>query len=137
MWPLPSQYMTIVVDRKYLFGDVINYVMYDSGQPIYFAKEDIIHWRDPNPRYDSYNFTHYYGLSPLEPGMQLITQDRAGRDAMVAMYQNGGARGVLYNTDYTNLNPMQVSAAKSAIDTKINNRAQKSAVAMLPGTWGY
>jgi len=137
MHVLPSQFMTITVDRQFLFGEIVNYVLYDQGQPIYFQKEDIIHWRDPNPRYDGYNFTHYYGLSPLEAGMQLLTQDRAGRDAMVAMYQNGGARGVLYNESFNNLTPEQLASGKSAIDTKINNRAQKSAVAMLPGTWGY
>ena len=137
MYVLPSQFMTITVDRSYLFGEITGYTLYDQGMPIYFPPEDILHWRDPNPRYDSYNFTHYYGVSPLEPGMQLITQDKAGRDAMVAMYQNGGARGVLYNPDQSELTPEQVSAMKSAIDTKINNRSQKSAVASLPGTWGY
>lgn len=137
LWPLPSQYMTIVIDRTYMFGRIMYYVLYDQGQPIYYQPEDIIHWRDPNPNYDGYNFTHFYGVSPLEPGYQLLAQDTAGRDAAVSMMQNGGARGVLYNSDQKNLTPEQVASSQSAIDTKINNKNQKSAIARLPGTWGY
>ena len=137
MYVLPSQYMSIRFDQSMLFGDIVDYVLLDRGAQVYFHKEDIIHWRDPNPKYDGWMFTHFYGISPLEPGMPLIVQDKAGRDAMVAMYQNGGARGVLFNKDYVNETPEQASARKSAIDTKINNRAQKSAVASLAGDWGY
>lgn len=137
MYVLPSQYMSIRFDQEMLFGDIVDYVLLDRGSQVYFQKEDVIHWRDPNPRYDGWMFTHFYGISPLEPGMPLIVQDKAGRDAMVAMYQNGGARGVLFNKDYVNETPEQASARKSAIDTKINNRSQKSAVASLAGDWGY
>ena len=139
MWVLPSQFITIAVDRDYLFGEIVGYVLYDQGVPIHFAPEDIIHWRDPNPRYDSYNFTHFYGVSPLEPGMPLITQDKAGRDAMVAMYQHGGARGVLARTDpdAQRETPEQAASRRSAIDTKINNRAEKSSVVSLIGDWKY
>ena len=137
MWVLPSQYVTIRVDRDYLFGQIVGYIFYDSGMPIYLAKEDVLHWKNPNPMYDSYNFTQMYGVSPLQSGIKLIAQDDSGRDAAVAMFQNGGARGVLYNETMDNLTPEQVTASDSAIDTKINNRAMKSAVAMLPGKWGY
>lgn len=137
MQPLPSQFMTINVDRKYQFGLITGYTYYEAGQPIYIPKEDIIHWKSANPYFDSYNYTHLYGLSPLQPGLKLIVQDDAARDAAVAMFQNGGARGILYNETMDNLNPEQITAADNAINTKINNRAMKSAVAMLPGKWGY
>jgi HK97 family phage portal protein len=137
MFVLPSQYVSIRVNREVLFGEILGYTLYDSGQPIYLAKEDIIHWKDPNPAYDSYNFTQLYGVSPLQPGLKLITQDYAETDAAVAMFQNGGARGVLYNETFNNLSKEQVAQADSAINTKINNKQMKSAVVQLPGKWGY
>ena len=138
MWVLPSQYVTLVVDRSIFPADIIGYQFWGSGGiPIFLPKEDILHWKDPNPLYDSYNFQQLYGLSPLYPGMKLISQDDAARDAAVAMFQNGGARGVLYNESFDNLTEKQVAQADKAIDTKINNKAMKSAVAQLPGKWGY
>lgn len=134
---LPPDQTFIVIDRSYKFGLVQGYQYYQGGMPIFIPKEDVIHWKSPNPIFDTYNFSHLYGMSPLKPGRKLITQDDAQVDSAVAMFQNGGARGVLYNETMDNLTPEQVSASDSAIDTKINNRAMKSAVAMLPGKWGY
>ncbi len=142
MYVLPSNYMSMTIDRSELFGGIVNYVLLDQGQKVYFEPEDIIHWKSPNPKWDGYQFTQFYGVSPLEPGMPLIIQDQAGRDAMVAMYQHGGARGVLYQESAANdagyeETPQQASARKTAIDTKINNKSQKSTVVSLIGKWGY
>jgi HK97 family phage portal protein len=137
MWVLPSQYVVINVDREIMFGEITGYTFYDSGQPIYLAKEDVLHWKTPNPVYDSYNFTQKYGMSPLQPGLKLLTQDIAQTEAAVAMFQNGGARGVLANKTFNNLSKEQVTQADNAINTKINNRAMRSAVAQLPGDWVY
>ncbi len=137
MWVLPSQLVVINVNRDILFGEIVGYTFYDSGQPIYLAKEDVMHWKDPNPLYDSYNFTQYYGMPPLQPGLRLITQDSAQNEAAVAMFQNGGARGVLANETFNNLNKSQIDQADQAINTKINNKQMKSAVVQLPGKWAY
>lgn len=137
MFVLPSQYMVIRVNRDILFGEILGYTFYDSGTPIYLAKEDVLHWKDPNPGYDSYNFTQLYGVSPLQPGLKLLTNDYAQTDASVAMFQNGGARGVIYNENFSNLNKQQQEQSDDAINTKINNKAMKSAVAYLAGKHGY
>lgn len=142
MYILPSNYMSMTVDRSALFGRIVNYVMLDQGQKVFFQPEDVIHWKDPNPQWDGYQFTQFYGVSPLQPGMPLIIQDQAGRDAMVAMFQHGGARGILYQESAANdagyeETPEQAAARKSAIDTKINNKSQKSTIVSLMGKWGY
>jgi len=129
--------VTIRVNRDVLFGEIVGYTFYDSGQPIYLAKEDVIHWKDPNPIYDTYNFQQYYGMSPLQPGNKLLTQGQSAMDAMVSMFQNGGARGVLANETFNNLSKEQIDQADSAINTKINNKHMKSAVVQLPGKWNY
>lgn len=138
MYPLPSQYVTLVADRTQFPAAIVGYQFWGSGgTPIYIPKEDIIHWKDPNPIFDSFNLDQLYGLSPLYPGLKLIAQDESARDAAVAMFQNGGARGVLYNSSFDNLTEKQVKAADAAINTKINNKAMKSAIVQLPGQWGY
>ena len=136
-WVLPSHIVYIQVDRSVMFGRIVSYSIYTNAGMLYFEPEDVIHWKDPNPIFDMVTFSQFYGLSPLQPGMPLIVQDTAGRDAMVAMYQNGGARGVLSNPTFDNLSKEQNAAVDQAINTKINNRDYKSAVAALPGSWEY
>ena len=136
-WILPSHLVQIQVNNTVIFGQVVQYSVYTNGGYIYFEPEDVIHWRDPNPIYDAVTYDQFYGVSPLLPGARLIEQDQAGRDAMVAMYQNGGARGVLSNPTFDNLSKEQNAAVDQAINTKINNRDYKSAVAALPGSWEY
>lgn len=137
MWVLPSQFMAITVDRSTYMGEILNYIFIRNGEQLYIPKEDIIHWKTPNPNYDAFNFTHLRGLSPLSAGRKLYTGDDAAMDAMVAMQQNDGAKGVLSNETFDRLTPIQKSAAEGAIDNKVNNRALKGAVAMLPGKWTY
>lgn len=141
MWVLPSQWVTIRIDNSYTFGEIIGYTFYRDGTPVYMAKEDILHWKDPNPLWGSLSFQQFYGISPLQPGMALLTQDSSARDAAVAMYQNGGAKGALVGGYLGNqmitLTPGQKASLDNAVDTKINNRAMKSAVVQLPGQWDY
>ena len=138
MYVLPSQWMTIRVDREYLMGEIIGYTFMNNGQPNYLAKEDVIHWKDPNPDYGGMNYQHLYGTSPLAPGMKLITQDTAARDASVAMFQNGGTKGVLSQVPpFTAMSKEQGAALDDAIDSKINTRSMKGAVVKLAGQWQY
>ena len=58
-------------------------------------------------------------------------------DAAVAMFQNGGAKGILYNETLDQLTPDQQSQLKGVVDGKINNKFIKGAVATLQGKWGY
>jgi len=91
--PLPTNLVTINVDRSYMFGLIVGYTYWGAGQPIFIPKEDIIHWKDPNPTHDPLNFSHFYGVAPLQAGRKLVAQDDAQVDSAVAMFQNG-AHGV-------------------------------------------
>jgi HK97 family phage portal protein len=137
MYVLPSQYIAMNVNRNSLTGEILNYIFITKNTQYYIPVEDIIHWKTPNPKYDSYNYTHLRGLSPLSAGQRLYVGDDAATDAMVAMHQNGGTKGVMYNADMKNLTPMQISALDDALDNKINNRSMKGSVVQTPGDWGY
>lgn len=137
MWVLPSQFMAINVDRNDMMGEILNYIFIKNGTQMYIPKEDIIHWKTGNPQYDAFNYTHLRGLSPLQPGKKLLTGDNAAMDAMTAMYQNGGSKGIAFEKSGKQLTRVQISALDDALDSKVNNRSMKGAVVQTPGDWGY
>lgn len=98
--------------------------------------EDVVHWRTPGVRFDAFTYQHLYGVSPLAAGGKRITMDESITDASVYMFQNGGARAIAFNKSLNNLTPVQDQRLSDVIDTKINNKAMKGAVAALPGDWG-
>jgi phage portal protein BeeE len=77
-------------------------------------------------------------MSPLKPGAKVWTQDEDSTDAAVAMYQNGGARGVLFEKSLVGkISPTQKSQIEDVVQKRISNKDMKSAVANLQGDWGY
>lgn len=136
LWWLPAQNIELLVDQYDIWG-VLGYVLDNNGQRIRLNKEDVIHWRTFNPTFDGYTREHLRGLSPLKAGMKLLTASDASRDAMVSMFQNDGAKGVIYNETLDNLTAEQKDQVERVIGRKINNRDLKGQVATLQGKWGY
>jgi HK97 family phage portal protein len=136
MYWLPAQYMELIPDQQDVWA-VLGYTLNLNGSPITLYKEDIIHWKKHNPVFDANTREHLRGLSPLKAGLKLMTGDAAAQDAQVAMHQNDGAKGILFEKTLTSIDPTQRDTIKSVVDTKINNRNKKGAVAALQGDWGY
>lgn len=136
MYWIPPQYMRIIPDPENVWG-VLGYIFVINGQEVYLRKTDVIHWKKPNPNFDANTRTHMRGFSPLNAGNKLVTQDDSATDASVAMQQNDGAKGVLFNASMDNLDPVQKSQVETVINRKVNNRDIKGAVAVLQGTWDY
>ncbi len=132
---LPSQYVDIIGDEEDVFK-VDHYQLDMNGKKVPIRKEDIIHWKRPNPKFDAYTRVHMRGLSPLEPANKLVTQDDSATDASVAMHQNDGAKAVIFNKQLTDLDSTQKSQLESVVNRKINNRDLKGAVATMQGDWG-
>lgn len=136
MFIIPPQYIEIIPDPADVWG-VVGYYFVVNGQRIFLRKTDVIHWKKPNPNFDAITRVHLRGFSPLNAGNKLVTQDDSATDASVAMQQNDGAKGILFNKSLDNLNPIQKSQVESVINAKVNSRDRKSAVATLQGDWGY
>lgn len=136
MYWIPPQYMRIIPDPEDVWG-ALGYIFVINGQEVFLRKSDVIHWKKPNPNFDANTRTHMRGFSPLNAGNKLVTQDESATDASVAMQQNDGAKGVLYNASLDNLDPVQKSQLETTIGRKVNNRDVKGAIATLQGTWGY
>lgn len=136
MYIIPPQYVELIPDPEDVWG-VVGYYFVVNGQRIFLRKNDIIHWRQPNPNFDAITRVHLRGFPPLNAGNKIITQDEAATDATVAMYQNDGAKGALFNKTLDNLDPIQKSQLENVINRKINNRDIKGSIAALQGEWGY
>lgn len=132
---MPSQYMEIIGDPDNVFG-ALYYQFDQNGKKIPIRKVDIIHWKRPNPKFDAYTRVHMRGLSPMEPGNKLVTQDDSASDAAVAMQQNDGAKAIIFNKQLSDLDATQKSQLESVINRKVNNRDLKGAVATVQGDWG-
>lgn len=136
MWVLPSNLIEIIPDPEDVFG-ILGYRIDINGKRIPLRKNDIIHWRTFNPNFDAVTRAHLRGVSPLKAGKKIISQDEYSTDAAVAMYSNGGARGILFEKSLRNITPTQRAAIEDITSKRVNNRDLKSAVANLQGDWGY
>jgi len=136
MYVLPTQYVRIIPDPTDVWG-CLGYKFLVGGIEHFIRKDDMVHWKSPNPNFDAVTRTHMRGLSPLQPGNKWLTEDDSATDASVAMQQNDGSKGALFNKQLGNMSPEQKSAVDRMINRKINNRSLKGAVTALEGEWGY
>jgi len=136
MYVLPTQYVRIIPDPQDIWG-YLGFHFIVSGVEHFIRKDDMIHWKSPNPNFDGVTRVHMRGLSPLQPGNKWLTEDDSATDASVAMQQNDGAKGALFNKQMGNMSPEQKSKIDQMINRKINNRALKGAVTALEGEWGF
>lgn len=135
MYVLPPQHIEIIPDPNDVWG-VLGYVFVVGGERLTLRKCDVIHWRRPNPKFDAITRTHLRGLAPLTPGNKLLQQDDDATDATVAMYQNGGAKAIIYDKSMKAMTPKQESQLDEVMDRKVNNKRVKAAVARVQGDWG-
>ena len=136
MFVMPSQYIELIPDPEDLWG-VVGYYFVANGQRIFLRKNDVVHWKKPNPNFDAITRVHQRGFSSLNAGNKLVTQDESATNAAVAMQQNDGAKGILFNETLDKLDAVQKSQVETVINRKVNNRDIKGAIATLQGKWGY
>lgn len=136
MYWLPAHLVTIVPDPEDVWG-IIGYTIELNGAQVFIRKNDVLFWRKPGLKFDATTRIHLRGLSPLKPGLKALTMDEDSTNAAVAMYQQGGARGVLFEKSLRNITTKQKSDIEEIVAKRINNRDMKSAVANLQGDWGY
>lgn len=136
MHSIPSNQMAVIPDPLDPFN-VIGYQL-QNNPTIKFRKEDIIHWMDVNLEWDEFGKPQLRGMSPLKPGSRTLQADLSATDSMVRMFQNDGAKGAIVNkTIGAKMSPTQQSQLQTVVDTKINNKDIKNAIAALEGDWTY
>lgn len=138
MYPLPADHMTVVPDPDNIFG-VAGYILKVGGQDLPIRKNDIIHWKDINLQFDASSRIHLRGMTPLKPGRSVLQQNNDATLASTRMYQNDGAKGILYGEETKGISPTQEGQIRGIVDRKVNNNDIKGAVASIfgAGKLGY
>jgi HK97 family phage portal protein len=136
LYILPPHTVRLVPDPSDPWG-ILGYIFTINGKDFPIMKEDVIHWKSFNPNFDAVTREHLRGFDPMRPLKRRLQQDTDAMDAAVAMFQNGGAKGIAYNETLDNLTPDQQTQLKGVMDRKVNNKEMKAAVATLQGKWGY
>lgn len=136
MYVLPSDHVLLIPDPSNLWG-VLGYILNVNGTRVNIPKEDIIHWKQPSLSFNPSTREHLRGRSPLSSGYKTLQQNNDATAAAVRMYQNDGAKGILYSATPSDYTPEQKATLDGVINRKINNYDVKGAVARLAGEWGY
>lgn len=136
MFVLPTDQVLVVPDPNNVFG-VLGYILELNGDRKKIAKEDVIHWKGTSLEFDASTRSHLRGVSPLSAGYKTLQQNNSATDAAVRMYQNDGAKGVLFNESFDALDPVQKQDVRGVVNKRVNSNDVKGAVATLPGKWGY
>ncbi|HEU4903173.1 MAG TPA: phage portal protein [Flavisolibacter sp.] len=134
LWVIPPWVIAPVSDGT-MFG-VSHYQWIGFNDNKRIEKEDVIHWKKPPLALDMQG-THLRGFNPMIPQRKLLTQADSITDASVSMFQQGGAKGLLYNPSLTNVTDEQWDKIDGVVDKKINSYDKKGSVAAIQGEWGY
>jgi len=136
MYWMPAHLVTIVPDPEDVWG-ILGYTLQINGAQVFVRKNDVLFWRKPGLKFDATTRIHLRGLSPLKPGLKALTMEEDSTNAAVAMYQHGGARGVLFEKSLKNISVEQKAKLEEITAKRINNLDLKSSIANLQGDWGY
>jgi len=138
MWVLPPGWVGVIPDPTNLFAP-LGYWLDKGGTKYPISKDDVIHWKRPNPVYDPINLGHLRGLAPLKVGRRTLQENVDATASMDRMFKNDGSKGVLVNENirWDQLDEEQKQDLIDTIDSRINNNDVKGAVATLGGKWSY
>jgi HK97 family phage portal protein len=90
---LPSP--LIQINLGTVFDPIAGYKYVISGNEIDYTKEQVLHWKEFNPKYDHQLSGHLKGMSRLRPLLKSIIGSGSAYDSMVAAFQHQGAFGIL------------------------------------------
>lgn len=129
---LPSQFLQILGDGT-LYG-VSEYRILLT--PLTFKPEEIIYWKYPNFDFQL-NGRHLYGLSPLKAAINVLQASNDGIKAQVAMMQNQGARGILFDESDQTLSPEQMATIKQYVNDEVNAYWNKGKIGAVNAKLGF
>lgn len=134
MYNLPPNCMAIIPGSK--IWEVLGYEFtVDSGKPIRIPKELIIHSRETGYTYEARG--NLWGQSPLDPAGRLLDRSAAAEDRSVAMLQNAGAAGLIFNKAERELSPEQAAEIKREVNNMINGNSNSGAIRVANGDTGF
>jgi hypothetical protein len=138
MFVLPTQFVKVYSDPENVFGST-GYCLEIAGFQLKLRKNDIIHWKDLNLKFDPTTGEHLRGMTRLKPASATVTENKEIVKGAVRRQATDGARGALWTKNSTDeITPAQESQIRSVVNAKLNNNDVRGAVAVLTGLeWDY
>lgn len=133
MFVLPSNYVKLYTDETNVFG-TSGYCLEIAGFQLQLRKNDVIHWRDLNLKFDPTTGEHLRGMPRIKPGAATLTENKELVKGAVRRQQNDGAKGILWaKNSVEDITPEQESQIRSVVNAKVNNNDLRGAVAFIAG----
>lgn len=136
IYNLPPQYMVIMPGQS-LF-EVKAYKL-QLNQTVDIPKEYVLHSRYWNPNFDPMG-EHLWGMSPLRAASRNVDRASAGEERSVAMLQNAGAAGILFDKmtgGYEGMTPEQAGQFKRKLNEEVLGLGNAGKIAVANGDLGY
>jgi phage portal protein BeeE len=136
VYNLPPQFMAVIGDKTLL--GIASYEI-QLGKVTPLKKEEIIFSRYFNPDFNDQG-GHLRGLSPLKAGNRLTTLSNSGLERGVAMVQNAGAAGVLFDkpvAGFEGMTDVQAGALTTKVNKEILGSENANSIAVANGDLGY
>lgn len=130
---LPPQSMAVISDGT-LFG-VKEYEL-QIGKPLKIPVENVIHSKYFNPNINS-GGEHLRGLSPLSAGQRPMDISAAADARSLAMLQNAGAAGLVFNKTVDGLSKEQAEGLKLKLNEEVLGLENAGRIAIANGDMGY
>ena len=126
---VPAHLMTPILND----GDITGWRLdMFNGKYRTFDAKDILHFKMPNPIFDS-NAGHLRGISPLAVGLKYLQLDDKALEGWIKSIENEGAKGIVSpNHADPNLwlTPDQVTATQSIMEEKIHGTSNRNKIAV-------
>lgn len=133
MFVLPTQYVKVYSDSENVFG-VTGYCLEIAGFQLKLRKNDVIHWKDLNLKFDPTTGEHLRGMTRLKPASATTTENKEIVRGAVRRQQNDGAKGILWaKNNIDDIGPDQESQIRSVVNAKVNQNDVRGAVAFIAG----
>lgn len=133
LYNLPPQHITIKQGQT--LWSVAGYVL-NLGVPVDIPAEVIIHSREWNADFDGMG-SHLYGLSPLRANHRNLMRGAAAEDRAVAMLQNAGAAGLVFNKAAESMTVEQAGLLKKKVNEEVLGFENAGKIAIANGDMGY
>lgn len=134
MWLIPSVNIEVVPDTYDPFSASYYNLLLDGRIWKQIPKEDIIHVKEYSTQLDGLYRVQLRGISPLSSGRKWVSLLDSIDSAITSAAQNGGARGVLYETSgdidtpMINRNQAEQDKIRQTFEAKINSNKTRDAV---------
>ncbi len=128
IWTMPSDLVLVVSGAFY--EPISGYKFKEGNQEIIFPKEEVMHSKLFNPRFNSGSWV--YGLSPISVASEIISSMNAGTKAMESSFENMGPPYIISSQMPEGLTQEQQEMLEATYKKKYG--VQNAGKPMLTGT---